>query len=206
MGGGGVSCKACLQGPWYHKPHDGGKTCYKAMIAAGTASSPASVKSMRKEGEATATRATSEQLGETGQTAHKSRPLANYVRFETKEGVALLCEPHPLYKRIDKDYRWDSKKQLYMDPVTGGTLTAEESEDYQRYLQRHKERRHTGGQADELIKLAAKINPRTLAELRFYIAKFPWEVCRLLAEGKKSARRYTRRWGSSAGRTRAQSL
>ena len=52
-------------------------------------------------------------------------------------------------------------------------------------MQRHKERRHTGGQADDLIKLAAKINPRTLVELRFYIAKFPWEVCRLLAEGKK---------------------
>ena len=108
------------------------------MIAAGTASSPASVKSMRQEGEATATRATSEQLGKTGQTAHKSRPLADYVRFETKEGVALLCEPHPLDTWIDKDYRWDSKKQLYMDPVTRGTLTAEESEDYQRYLQRHK--------------------------------------------------------------------
>ncbi|CAE7841404.1 CPK22, partial [Symbiodinium sp. KB8] len=46
---------------------------------------------------------------------------------------------------------------------------------------RHKERRHTGGQADELVKFAAKINP----ELRFYIGKFPGEVRRLLAEGKK---------------------
>ena len=101
------------------------------------------------------------------------------MRFETKEGVAPLYEPHPLDKWIDKDYRWDSKKQLYMDPVTGGTLTAEEA-DYQRYLQRHKEPRHTG-----LIKLAAKISLRTLAESRFYIAKFRWEVCRLLAEGKQ---------------------
>ena len=103
-----LSCSACLQGPWYHKPRDGGKTCYKAMIAAGKASSPASVSSMRKEGEGTATRATSsEQLGETGQTANKSRPLADYVSFQTKEGVALLYEPHPLDKWMDKDYRWD---------------------------------------------------------------------------------------------------
>ncbi|CAE7311311.1 unnamed protein product, partial [Symbiodinium sp. KB8] len=146
---------------------------------------PGQCKDMRKEVEATATRAMSEQSGETGQTANKSRTLTDYVRFETKEGVALLYEPHPLDKWIGKDYRWDNNKQLYMDSATGGTLTAEESEDYQRYLQRHNERRQTGGQADELIKLAAKINPRTLVELRFYIAKFPWEVCRLLAEGKK---------------------
>ena len=54
----GVSCEACLQGPWYHKLHDGARSCYKYMIAAGTVSSPASVKDMRKEGEATASRAT----------------------------------------------------------------------------------------------------------------------------------------------------
>ena len=44
---------------------------------------------------------------------------------------------------------------------------------------------HTGGQADELVKLATKINPRTEGELRFYIGKFPGKVRRLLAEGKK---------------------
>ena len=71
-----------------------------------------------------------------------------------------------------------------MDLDTGDQLTEAEGEDYQRYLQRHKERRHVGGQADELVKLAAKINPRTVVELRFYIAKFPWEVSRLLGEGK----------------------
>ena len=52
-----------------------------------------------------------------------------------------------------------------MDPTTGDALTAEESEDFQRCLQRQKERRHTrgggggGGQADELVKPTAKINP-----------------------------------------------
>ena len=52
-------------------------------------------------------------------------------------------------------------------------------------MQRHNQRRQTGNQADELIKLVAKHNPAVEAELRFYIAKFPGEVRRLLAEGKQ---------------------
>ena len=180
----GVTCKACLQGPWYHKPHDGGKNCYKYMLAAGTASSPASVKDMRKEGESTAARV-SAPLGETAQTMEsRSRPLAQLVRFETKEGTVLLFEPQPLDSWINRECAWDNKKQVYIDLATGDQLTEAEGEDYQRYLQRHKERRHVGGQADELVKLAAKINPRTVVELRFYIAKFPWEVSRLLGESK----------------------
>ena len=52
-------------------------------------------------------------------------------------------------------------------------------------MQRHNQRRQTGNQADELIKLVATHNPAVEAELRFYIAKFPGEVRRLLAEGKQ---------------------
>ncbi|CAE7685291.1 RHA2A, partial [Symbiodinium sp. KB8] len=127
----------------------------------------------------------SEPLGGIAQTmASRSRPLAEYVRFETKEGTVLLYEPHPLDSWINRECAWDSKKQVYMDLATGDKVTDAESEYYQTYLQRHKERRRTGGQADELLKLAAKINPRTVVELRFYIAKFPWEVSRLLGEGK----------------------
>ncbi|CAE7314589.1 PLBD2 [Symbiodinium microadriaticum] len=140
---------------------------------------------MRKEEGSTAARAVSEPLGGTAPTmASRSRPLAEYVRFETKEGTVLLYEPHPLDSWINRECAWDNRKQVYMDLATGDKLTDAESEDYQRYLQRHKERRHAGGQADELVKLAAKINPRTVVELRFYIAKFPWEVSRLLGEGK----------------------
>ena len=40
-----------------------GRSCYKYMLAAGTASSPASIKDMRKEGESTAARVVSEPLG-----------------------------------------------------------------------------------------------------------------------------------------------
>ena len=181
----GVNCKACLQGPWYHKPQDGGRSCYKYTLAAGAASSPASIKDMRKEGQSTAARAVSEPLGGSAQTmASGNRPLADYVRFETKEGTVFLHEPHPLDRWINRECMWDSKKQVYMDPTTGDELTEAESEDYQTYLQHHRERRRTGGQADELIKLAAKINPQTVVELRFYVARFPWEVNRLLAEGK----------------------
>ena len=30
----GVSCRACLQGPFCHKPHESGPACYKYMISA----------------------------------------------------------------------------------------------------------------------------------------------------------------------------
>ena len=53
----GVICKTCLQGPWYHKPHDGGEGCYKHMISAGSVSSPMSIADLRKRGEASTAQA-----------------------------------------------------------------------------------------------------------------------------------------------------
>ncbi|CAE7508211.1 unnamed protein product, partial [Symbiodinium sp. KB8] len=85
---------ACLQGPWCHKPDDGG--------ARATVTEPA---------------------GEKNKVKTTSRPFADYVRFETKEGLALLYDPTPLDKWIGKDYIWDSKNKLQMDPKTGEVLT-----------------------------------------------------------------------------------
>ncbi|CAE7783522.1 unnamed protein product [Symbiodinium microadriaticum] len=56
----------------------------------------------------------------------------------------------------------------------------EESEDYRRYLQRYKERRQTGDQADKLVKLVGKCNPAVEDELRIYIGRFPGEIRNLL--------------------------
>ena len=113
------------------------------------------------------------------------RPLSEKVRFETREGNVLLYDPSPLDKWIGTSCRWDSRRQLHVETNTGDVLSAEDSEDYQRYVQRHNQRRQTGNQADELIKLVATHNPAVEAELRFYIANFPGEVRRLLAEGKQ---------------------
>ena len=146
----GVTCKACLQGPWYHKPHDGGD-CYKHMISAGSVRSPMSIADLRKRGEAMSARAAvPETAGEYTTAKNSRRPLSEYVRFETKEGMALLYHPSPLDKWIGKDYKWDSKRQHHVDPSTGEVLSPEESEDFRRYLQRHKERTQTGAQATSL--------------------------------------------------------
>ena len=72
-----------------------------------------------------------------------------------------------------------------MDPTTGEVITAEYSEDFRRYLQQHEERRQTGTQADELVKLVAKCNPRVEEEHRIYIGRFPWEARSLIAQGKQ---------------------
>ena len=185
-----VTCKTCLHGPWYHKPHDGGEGCYKHMISAGKVSSPLSVAELRKRGEAS-TAQTAEPVAEGDYTTDKTskRPLAEYVRLEPKEGMALLFHPSPLDKWIGKHYKWDSKHQHHVDPSTGGILSPEESEDYRRYLQRYKERKQTGDQADKLVKLVGKCNPAVEEELRIYIGRFPGEIRNLLARGKQSPQR-----------------
>ena len=167
----GVTCRACLEGPWYHKPHDVGETCYKHMISMGTVSSPLSIAALRKKGDATPARASDcEAVGEKSKTSRDaSRPLSEYVRFETEEGMALLYDPSPLDKWIGKSYRWDSRRQCHVETSTGDVLSAEDSEDFQRYVQRHNERRQTGNQADELVKLVAAYNPAVEEELRLYI-------------------------------------
>ena len=184
----GVTCRACLEGPWYHKPHAAvGERCYKHMISTGAVSSPLSVATLRKKGDAAPARALDREAdeGKNRTSRPTPRPLSEYVRFETREGNALLYDPSPLDKWIGKSYRWDSRRQRHVETNTGDVLSAEDSEDYQRYVQRHNQRRQTGNQADELVKLVATHNPAVEEELRIYIAKFPGEVRRLLAEGKQ---------------------
>ncbi|OLP87771.1 hypothetical protein AK812_SmicGene30979 [Symbiodinium microadriaticum] len=183
----GVTCRACLEGPWYHKPHDAGETCYKHKLSMGTLSSPLSIAALRKKGDVTPARASDcgNVEGESKASRDASRPLSEYVRFETKEGMALLYDPSPLDKWIGKSYRWDSRRQRHVETSTGDVLSAEDSEDFQRYVQRHNERRQMGNQADELVKLVATHNPAVEEELRIYIGRFPGGVRRLLAEGKK---------------------
>ena len=153
----------------------------------GTVSSPLSIAALRKKGDAAPARASDcEAVGGKSRTGRDaSRPLSEYVRFETKEGLALLYDPSPLDKWIGKSYRWDSRRQRHVETNTGDVLSAEDSEDFQRYVQRHNERRQTGNQADELVKLVATYNPAVEEELRIYIGRFPGEVRRLLAEGKQ---------------------
>ncbi|OLP89202.1 hypothetical protein AK812_SmicGene29370 [Symbiodinium microadriaticum] len=114
-----------------------------------------------RPGDATPARASDcEAVGEKSKTSRDaSRPLSEYVRFETEEGMALLYDPSPLDKWIGKSYRWDSRRQCHVETSTGDVLSAEDSEDFQRYVQRHNERRQTGNQADELVKLVAAYNP-----------------------------------------------
>ena len=161
------------------------------MISAGKVSSPLSVAELRKKGEAAAAQASEPATAgdyTTDKFKSSKRPLSEYVRFETKEGMALLFHPGPLDRWIGKYYRWDGTNQNYVDPTTGGILTSEESQDYRSYLQRHKERRQMGDRADKVVKrvkLVGRCNPAVEEELRVYIGRFPGEIRGLLASGKK---------------------
>ena len=64
-------------------------------------------------------------------------------------------------------------------------MTAEDTNDYKRYIHRQNERRAAGRKADKLVELVGKHNPRIEEELRIYVGRFPWKVASLLAEAKK---------------------
>ena len=121
----GVTCKACLQGPWYHKPHDGGEGCYKHMISVGSVSSPMSIADLRKKGGAsTAQAADPATTGDYTTAKNSQRPLSEYVRFETKEGMAFLFHPSRLDKRTGKGLQVGQQAPMPRQPEHGGsTLT-----------------------------------------------------------------------------------
>ena len=107
------------------------------MISAGSVSSPMSIADLRKRGGSVngSSRRTccNGGLHHRQELTESQRPLSEYVRFETKEGMALLFHPSPLDKWIGQNYKWDSKHQHHVDPSTGRILSPEESEDYRRY-------------------------------------------------------------------------
>ena len=64
-------------------------------------------------------------------------------------------------------------------------MSPEESEDYRRYLQRYKEGKQTGDQADKLVKLVGKCNLAVEEELRIYIGRFGGGDSHLACHGKQ---------------------
>ena len=70
---------------------DGGEGCYKHMISVGSVSSPMSIADLRKKGGAsTAQAADPATTGDYTTAKNSQRPLSEYVRFETKEGMAFF--------------------------------------------------------------------------------------------------------------------
>ena len=186
----GITCRACLDGPLYHKPHTGGEGCYKHQVATGQLTSASRPCDLRKnlEGddlqEPVATPAEATHSNDARKVG--SRPLCEYVRFETEQRGVLLYEPSALDKWVGMSIHQDKVTGEYINNVTGWPLNEGDTDDYKRYIQRHNERRDTGRRADKLIALVGEKNPRVLAELRFYIANHPWKVAELLSSARRT--------------------
>ena len=69
------------------------------------------------------------------------------MRFETEGGLALLCEPSPLDRWIDRKIYHDRRARKYFYRTTGDELTEEDTKDYKSYIQRHNGRRDTARRA-----------------------------------------------------------
>ena len=67
-------------------------------------------------------------------TRGNTTPLSEYVRFETEGGLALLYEPNPLDRWIDRKIYHDRRARKYFDRTTGDELTEEDTKDHKRYI------------------------------------------------------------------------
>ena len=159
------------------------------MISTGTVTSTGRTCDLRRGGAAAKSLAAAQKpddgAGQEPARKGEAKPWARYARFETDNGLVLLCEPGPLDRWLGKNIRHEWRSRKFVDRETEEPLTVEEPNDYKRYIHRHNERRATGRSADKLVELVGKHNPRIEEELRIYVGRFPWKVAPLLAEAKK---------------------
>ena len=85
----------------------------------------------------------SEGAGGDQETRGNTRPLSEYVLFETEGGLALLYEPNPLDWWIDRKITMTGVPVSTLTARRGDELTEEDTKDYKRYIQKHNERRDT---------------------------------------------------------------
>ena len=73
----------------------------------------------------------------------KAQALSEYVRFETQHRAVLLYELDKV-KWIGSHIRHDNRTGELINLETWGTLNEGESDEYRRYIQRHKQCRDAG--------------------------------------------------------------
>ena len=122
--GPGVTCTACLDGPFYHKLHDRGMGAISTKLPWGNLPAWGNHATCAEQWMMTPlkTQCPREPGGE--QTPHergrgKCRPLSEYVRFETEQGAMLLYEPSALDKWIGMCLRQDSRNRGVCQPRNG---------------------------------------------------------------------------------------
>ena len=72
-----------------------------------------------------------------------------------------------------------------MDNTAGETLSTEEREEYERYLERFHKRCKLGGKANRLVHIVDRYMPRIAEENRIFVMRFPDKVEKDVAKGPR---------------------
>ena len=176
-----MTCKAFLDGPFCHKPHDMGDGCYKHKVATGQLTSVG--KNLLRMGK---------ERGSAGRHLNMSDSKlkkARYTPLRAKYIGQVDWNMHPT-RQQDLSSSTPTQEDLSM------RRTAMSTSDI------YRERRDTGRRADRPLSLVGKGNPRVETELRFFVAKHPWKVAGLLStaikafpEDRGEQRKGSSRWG-----------
>ena len=150
----GVTCTACLDGPFCYKPHEMGEGCYKHMIAVLEVTSVGRPCDLCKQLDDD-TRRDPLCKGSVGGRKHVAQPGQRKVQavfrarqVETQHGAVLLYEPGELDKWSGSRIRHDSRTgnsstwRPQKPSMSGRAMSIGE---YRRYIQRHNQAPGLGG-------------------------------------------------------------
>ena len=145
-----------------------------------------------------------EQEGEEG---HQPRTVGEELEtaghdqmtlFVTRKRLHMQYPPDPLDKWIARDIQL-SPGGVYVDNTAGETLSTEEREEYERYLERFHKRCKLGGKADRLVRIVDRYMPRIAEENRIFVM-VPDKVERCCEGPAGSAERSGQGEGSNKGK------
>ena len=97
--------------------------------------------------------------------------------------LVLLHEPDPLDYWINRCVVPDQLGFL-KDTNTGRALEATDERHYHRYLQHHRARAEEGRDADELVSIGGRFNPKVEEELSTHVWRFPHKIQDLLKQAQ----------------------
>ena len=135
-----------------------------------------------------------EQEGEEG---HQPRTVGEELEtaghdqmtlFATRKRLHMQYPPDPLDKWIARDIQL-SPGGVYVDNTAGETLSTEEREEYERYLERFHKRCKLGGKANRLVHIVDRYMPRIAEENRIFVMRFPDKVEKMLRRARGTHRK-----------------
>ena len=119
---------------------------------------------------------------DSGGRARNRRPLPDGAVCNTQK-TAHAVPAGPAGQMDSPGHSAQSRGRL-RGQYRGGTLSTEEREEYERYLERFHKRCKLGGKADRLVRIVDRYMPRIAEENRIFVMRFPDKVEKMLRRAR----------------------